>query len=84
MPNACRAAERAEWEKLGLDVETERERFLREIHPGLQAFSILEIVKATGFSRQYASLVRRGLYVPHPVHYEALGRLVDCGRLNTR
>ena len=74
MSNARRAAERAEWEKLGLDVEAEKDRFVREIHPGLQAFSILEIVKATGFSPRYASLVKRGLYVPHPVHNEALAR----------
>ena len=41
----------------------------------------MEIVRATGFSPRYASLVRRGLYVPHPVHHEALARLLgatDC------
>jgi hypothetical protein len=77
---ALRAAQRAKWEKLGLDLEAEKERFRRDILPGLEDFSVLEIVKATGFSRQYASLVRRGLYVPHAAHYEALGRLVDCRR----
>lgn len=71
-----RADERAEWDKLGLDVEVEKARFLREIQPGLEGFSIVEIVKATGFSQQYASLVRREVCVPRPVHYEALGRLV--------
>jgi len=40
----------------------------------------MHIVKAAGFSRHYASLVRRGLHVPHPVHYEALAYLVDCRR----
>ncbi len=40
----------------------------------------MHIVKVTGFSWQYASLVRRGLYVPHPVHCEAMAYLVDCRR----
>jgi hypothetical protein len=37
------------------------------------------IMKATGFSRRYASLARRGLYTPHPVHYDALADLVGSG-----
>ena len=49
---------------------------MRDILPGLEAVTILQIVKATGFSRHYSSLVRRGLYVPHPVHYKALASLV--------
>jgi hypothetical protein len=77
MPNARRAAERAEWEKQGLDLEEERERFVRGILPRLRDLSIMDIVKATGFSPRYASLVKRGLYVPHPVHYKALSNLVD-------
>ena len=75
--NAYRATQRGEWEKLGLDIDAEKERFVREILPGLRAVTILQIVKATEFSRHYASLVRRGLYVPHPVHYKALSSLVD-------
>jgi hypothetical protein len=81
MSNARRAAERAEWEKHGLDLEEEKEGFVRDILPRLRDFSIMEIVKATGFSPRYASLVKRGLYVPHPVHNEALARLLgatDC------
>ncbi len=34
------------------------------------------IMKATGFSRRHASLAPRGLYTPHPVHYDALAMLV--------
>jgi hypothetical protein len=80
MSNARRAAERAEWEKHGLDLEEEKEGFVRDILPRLRDFSIMEIVKATGFSPRYASLVKRGLYVPHPVHYEGLSSLVDTPR----
>jgi hypothetical protein len=36
-------------------------------------------MEATGFSRRYASMVRRGLYTPHPVHYVALVDLVGSG-----
>jgi len=78
MSNARRAAERAEWEKQGLDLEEEKERFVRDILPRLRDLSMMEIVKATGFSPRYASLVKRGFYVPHPVHNEALAHLVDC------
>jgi hypothetical protein len=50
---------------------------VREILPGLRAVTIMQIVRATGFSRHYASLVRRGMYVPHPAHCKALSNLVD-------
>jgi hypothetical protein len=35
-------------------------------------------MKATGFSRRYASLARWGLYTPHPVHYDALAKLAGA------
>jgi hypothetical protein len=50
---------------------------VREILPRVEAVSIMQIVKATGFSRHHGSLVRRGMYVPHPVDYKALASLVD-------
>jgi hypothetical protein len=50
---------------------------VREILPGLRAVTIMQIVRATGFSRHDASLVRRGIYVPHPAHYKALSDFVD-------
>jgi hypothetical protein len=77
--NARRAAERAVWNDLGLDVEQEKECFKRDILPGLQGIPLSRIMEATGFSRRYASMVRRGLYTPHPVHYVALVDLVGSG-----
>jgi len=53
-------------------VEDQKERFRRDILPLLQGLPLGHIMKATGFSRRYASLARRGLYTPHPVHYGAL------------
>jgi len=46
--------------------------FVRDILPRLQAVPLSAISKATGLSRGYASMIRRGLYAPHPRHWEAL------------
>jgi len=74
--NARRARERSKWRDLGLDVDQEKEMFKRDILPLLQGIALSHIMEATGFSRRYASLARRGLYTPHPVHYDALATLV--------
>jgi hypothetical protein len=79
--NARRAHERSKWKDLGLDVDQEKERFKRDILPRLQDVPLSRIMKATGFSRRYASLARRGLYTPHPVHHDALADLVGSGAL---
>ncbi len=71
-----RARERAEWEAVHGDGKAERERFVREIQPKLVGIPLSRIVDATGFSVRYASLIRSGEYVPHPVHYLALNGLV--------
>jgi hypothetical protein len=64
------------WNDFGLDVALEKERFRRDILPGLQGIPLSRIMEAMGFSRRFASLARRGLYTPHPVHYDALATLV--------
>lgn len=74
--NARRARERAEWEKFGVDLEAERERFKKDILPALQAVPLSRIIKATGLSRRYASMIRRGMCIPHPARYEALSQLI--------
>jgi len=76
--NARRAKERLKWKDLGLDVDQEKERFGRDILALLQGIPLSHIMKATGFSRRYASLARRGLYTPHPVHYDALAKLAGA------
>jgi len=78
--NARRASERVAWKELGLDIDQEKPRFKRDILPRLQDVPLSRIMKATGFSRRYASLARRGLYTPHPVHYDALATLVGSRR----
>lgn len=51
------------------------EVFRREILPHLQDMSLGMLAKATGLSEQYCSLIRRGLYVPHPRHWETFRNL---------
>jgi hypothetical protein len=76
--NARRARDRAEWEKLGLDIDSEKARFVVEIQPRLHALTVEEIRNGTGLSPRYALLIRDGRYVPHPVHYSALAALVSA------
>ena len=37
-------------------------------------------MKATGLSKRYASLIRRGVVTPHPMHFDALIDLVGVSR----
>jgi CRISPR-associated endonuclease Cas1 len=69
--NTRRMREAVEWDR----VHSERpdpEQFKREILPRLQSASLREIMKVTGLSLRYCSLIRRGLYVPHPRHWGGL------------
>ncbi len=54
----------------------DRDVFVREILPDLQGLSLRAMAKATGLSSGYCSMVRRGLCVPHPRHWEALRSVI--------
>jgi hypothetical protein len=64
--------ERLRWEAQFPDAEfpeillRERQRFIVEIFPRLQSVPITQIAKKVGISLSYASLVKKGLNVPHP------------------
>jgi len=77
LSNARRARERAEWEKLGLDLAAEKQRFKKDILPALQGVPLSRIIKATGLSRRYVSMIRRGMHIPHPMHYRGLTVLLN-------
>ena len=49
-----------------------------EIRPKLKTVSLLETMRATGLSRTYCGMIRRGVRVPHPRHWEALRELVSA------
>ncbi len=51
--------------------------FKREIGPKLDAFTLAAIAAATGLSLAACSRVRAGTRVPHPRHWEALGKLAE-------
>lgn len=72
-----RTQARKEWEKEnhGL-LEIEKERFIREIQPLLQGFSVREIVRVCHCSLRYASLMKKGKYIPHPAYYKDLEELI--------
>jgi hypothetical protein len=74
-----REAAQAEWERLGLDMDEEEAGFVREILPGLNSVSARRIAREAGISLRDASLVQRGLAVPHPMHNVALALMAGCG-----
>jgi hypothetical protein len=51
--------------------------FAEEIGPKLQAVSLAAMMRATGLSRPYCAMIRRGARVPHARHWEALRALVS-------
>lgn len=46
--------------------------FAREIKPKLQGVSLAAMMRATGLSRPYYAMIRRGARVPHARHWAAL------------
>ncbi len=65
----------SEWERSQTE-EMDPAIFEREIGPKLKTASLLETMRATGLSRTYCGMIRRGVRIPHPRHWEALRDLV--------
>jgi len=73
--NAATLSANVAWERRqsgSFDPDT----FAREIGPKLQAVPLAAMMRATGLSRPYCAMIRRGARVPHPRHWEALRVLV--------
>jgi hypothetical protein len=51
------------------------ESFAKEIGPRLATASRAAMMRATGLSRPYCSMIRRGVRIPHPRHWEGLRSL---------
>ena len=69
--NAATLHANVAWEREqsgGFDART----FAREIEPKLKTVSLATMMRATGLSRPYCALIRRGERVPHPRHWGAL------------
>jgi hypothetical protein len=73
-----RRQEELEWDAAHPDVQVDEAAFARDILPTLQGLSLTQIAAATGLSQHYCSLIRRGLYVPHPRHWEGFRRYRRC------
>jgi hypothetical protein len=71
-----RRREEREWDAAHRDTEINETVFTHEILPQLQALTLSTLEAATGLSQQYCSLIKRGLKVPHPRHWENLKRLL--------
>jgi hypothetical protein len=72
---AQRNRECAEWDRARSN-PPDVEYFWSEIQPRLREISLSEMMRATGLSLRYCSLIRRGLYVPHPRHWTTLQQVV--------
>lgn len=57
------------------------ETFRLGILPGLQEIPLSAMMQATGLSRGYCWMIRRGDYMPHPRHWERLRGLGHIKRL---
>jgi CRISPR-associated endonuclease Cas1 len=74
--NAATLRANAEWERRQAD-SFHPGTFAREIGPKLAEVSLAAMMRATGLSRPYCAMIRRGARVPHPRHWEALRGLVS-------
>jgi hypothetical protein len=70
-----RRKEELEWDAEHAETEIDQVVFVNEILPRLKGVSLSRISSVTGLSQQYCSLIRRGLKVPHPRHWQSLGSL---------
>jgi len=61
--------------KAACEEEHDPEIFAREILPKLEGMPLNVMIRATGLSRQYCSLIRREIKVPHPRHWRVIGDL---------
>jgi hypothetical protein len=59
------------------------EVFRREILPLLRTIPIRRIAREVGISLRYASLIRRGEYVPHPRWWEKLRTMTEAAEAAT-
>ncbi len=72
--NARRVREAVAWNAANPE-RPDPEVFRREILPRLEGVPLSAIVRATGLSLRYCSLIRRGLYVPHARHWPKLDHI---------
>jgi hypothetical protein len=65
------------WNPSDLPRWLDEEFYRREILPQLTSFTVKAIRLALDVSHPYATLIRRGISIPHPRHWGALARLTQ-------
>jgi hypothetical protein len=73
--NRQRQIDIREWEEA--NEKPPPEVFTTAILPGLAIVTAGEMARATGLSRPYCSMIKRGAYVPHPMHWAGLQSIGD-------
>lgn len=71
------------WNPSGLPSWLDEEFYRREILPRLSEFTVKKIRVAIDVSHPYATLIKRGLKIPHPRHWVALAKLLEIRSLST-
>jgi hypothetical protein len=73
--NTNQRADHEQWVRTHNGESHDAEWFTAHILPGLTGVTLTRIVNATGMSTSAPSKVRAGRRVPHPRHWEALGKI---------
>ncbi len=68
------------WNPLDLPKWLDEDFYRREILPRLSKLTVKKIRLAIDVSHPYATLIRRGLSIPHPRHWLLLSKLVEYPR----
>jgi len=66
------------WNPSDLPNWLDEDFYRREILPRLSGFTVKKIRLAIGISHPYATLIKRGLKMPHPRHWKTLADLSAC------
>jgi CRISPR-associated endonuclease Cas1 len=74
--NARHVAEARAFDRTA-DEPADPEIFRREVLPSLQTVPVRKLAAATGLTRGYCSMIRRGLAVPHARHWGVLRSIVE-------
>jgi hypothetical protein len=69
-----------EWSPSDLPEWLDEDAYRHDILPRLAKFTVKAIRLKLGVSHPYATLIRRGLEIPHPRHWVALAELVGHQR----
>jgi hypothetical protein len=68
------------WDPSDLPKWLDEDVYRRDILPCLSKFTVKAIRLTLGISHPYATLIRRGMSIPHPRHWLSLARLAGCDK----